>query len=365
MDFVETHPLSPRLAVPLRAALRGQAADWPSPLTDEEVDALVAHGVAPLAYAAAQVPELRAEAIRAAALEALRAAGVKEIVELLHDAGVTSLLMKGAALAYDVYPFAELRPRGDTDLLVAPESAARAREVLLAHGFEQQRGSGDDHGMRQAMFTRYDRHGIRHSYDLHWDAVNVPMFSEAFRFASLDGRSVPLARLGGHARALAAADALLLACVHRVAHHHGSDRLVWLYDIALLLRLMTEAEHAAFWHSASRHGAIAICRHSIALATAWTWTVALADPRLWLTPADLVREEPSAILLDRQLAYGQLLLANLGALPPGARIRRIWQLAFPPADYLRATMGAGPLPLLWGRRSARGIRRLFRRASTL
>ena len=33
---------------------------------------------------------------------------------------------------------------------------------------------------------------------------------------------------------LAPVNALVLACIHRLAHHQGRDRLVWLYDIHLL-----------------------------------------------------------------------------------------------------------------------------------
>jgi hypothetical protein len=365
VDFVRAFPFPERLRPALCAAFAGESSGWPTDISEDEVTALIGHGVAPLAYAAGRVPQLRAEAIRAAALEPLRAADVRSTLEILRRAGVAPLILKGTALAYHAYSAPELRPRGDTDLLIAPEDVEPARTALLAHGFSEQPASGDEEGMRQAMFTRYDGFGIRHAYDVHWDALNVPLFRAAFRFDSLRACAIPLVRLGEDARGLAPEHALLLACVHRVAHHHDSDRLIWLADIALLLRTMTADEHARFWRAARDHGALAICRRSVELAGAWAGALPGADPARWLSAQDLARVEPSRVLLERDLAYGRLLLANLAALPMRARVRRVRQLLFPPADYLRQALGAGPLPVLWLRRARRAFIRMFRKASTL
>src|SRR5688500_15581430 len=86
----------------------------------------------------------------------------------------------------------------------------------------------------------------------------------------------------------------------------------------------------------------------------------------YLDGDELTRDEPSRAFLDRELTYGGVMLANLRALPWRARLQRLWQLAFPPAAFLRQsfdTQNRFVLPWLYVRRGARGVARLFRRTS--
>lgn len=366
MDFVESHPIPDRLTGPLRAALRGEADDWPELLSAAEVAALTAHGVAPLLFAATDHASLRDEAIRAAAVESLRADDVRSLIDLLREAGVDALITKGGALAYDIYPAPELRPRGDTDLLVAPDATPQLRDTMAAAGFSESRGSGDDHGMQQALFTRRDRRGFVHVYDVHWGVSNASPFAAVLRFEDAWARSIPLPRLGAHARGLSPEDALLLACIHRVAHHYDSDRLIWLVDIALLRDRMSGEEHRRFWRAAADAKVVGVCSRSIALADHWLSRQPAHGAAETLTPLELEREEPSSAFLARDIRYGEVMLANLRGLPWRARLQRLRQLAFPPAAFMRESADGSDAPLawLWARRGVRGIRRLFVRAAS-
>src|SRR5258706_549013 len=223
--------------------LRGEAAQWPedpAPL----LGALEEHGVAPLAYARLPHPSLRQTALRAAASEVLR---LDDLRALLDDGfarhGIDVLIIKGTGLAYDLYEAPELRPRGDTDLLIARSDLGRARALFAELGYDGRVTSGDPHANRQQSFSRHDRFGVQHVYDLHWDIANTPVVRDALRFDELLARSMALLHIGPAARAPSYVDALLLACIHRVAHHHDSDRLVWLVDIHLLRARMSGPEH--------------------------------------------------------------------------------------------------------------------------
>ena len=46
-------------------------------------------------------------------------------------------------------------------------------------------------------------------------------------------------------RGLSPVHALLVACIHRVAHHRGTERLIWLLDIHLLASRLEEREWTA------------------------------------------------------------------------------------------------------------------------
>src|SRR5919204_3577011 len=54
-------------------------------------------------------------------VELVRREELRRVVDALHCAGISSIVLKGAALAYTYYQFPHLRPRLDTDLLVAPD----------------------------------------------------------------------------------------------------------------------------------------------------------------------------------------------------------------------------------------------------
>ena len=53
----------------------------------------------------------------------------------LNEVQVKPLVLKGGALAYTHYPNPALRPRGDTDLLVAPSARGRTEETLRRLGY--------------------------------------------------------------------------------------------------------------------------------------------------------------------------------------------------------------------------------------
>ena len=91
----------------------------------------------------AQYPEtLRAaltrHAYQEAAVEMLRAAELRAVLAALAQQDLPVLLLKGAALAYTLYPEPHLRSRCDTDLLLpSREDAERAGRVLQPLGYQQ------------------------------------------------------------------------------------------------------------------------------------------------------------------------------------------------------------------------------------
>ncbi len=75
----------------------------------------------------------------------MRAAELREVLAALAGAGLPVLLLKGAALAYTLYPEPHLRERCDTDLLLpSRDEAERAWRVLQTLGYQRPNAvSGD------------------------------------------------------------------------------------------------------------------------------------------------------------------------------------------------------------------------------
>jgi hypothetical protein len=74
--------------------------------------------------------QLHALRLRQLARHRERTDALAEILDVLERAAIDVRVLKGAALAWIIYPSPELRPMGDVDLLV-PRPAARAAQALL------------------------------------------------------------------------------------------------------------------------------------------------------------------------------------------------------------------------------------------
>jgi hypothetical protein len=326
--------------------------------------AIEQQGMAPLLYARGGDPALRHAALRAAALEPLRLADLRALLEALAAHGVVPLIVKGTALAYSLYEAPELRPRADTDLLLTAEELGRAREAFLELGYVEQLSSGD---MSQTMFRRVDAAGADHVYDVHWAIANTPVFADVLRIDELRARSVPLPRIGAHARTIADVEALLYACVHRIAHHHDDERLIWLADIHFLIERMSDGELARFWALAKEREVVGVCMRSIARANEAFGDGEHDLASEFLDNAAIARSERTRAYLERDPRRLNVLRAEFGALHGWrARARKLRQLAFPPAPFLQARFGTRSrlaLPWLYAFRAARGVARLFRRVT--
>jgi hypothetical protein len=370
-DIPEPPPIPASLRRPLRALLRGEPAQWPNEASADDaaklLEALVEHGVAPLVHdrlagAGETWPisaSLRGIAIHAAAAESLRFEDLRALLDAFSTHGIRVLIIKGTGLAYDIYEVPELRPRGDTDLLIDAADCGAMRSLMHELGYESLLTSGDTLAVRQQSFTR---HG--HVYDVHWDVTNSPVVRNALPLAELLSRAIAVPRISADAWAPSHTDALLLACLHRVAHHHDNERLIWLYDLHLLRERMSPNEHATFWRLAAKRRLVAICERSIALAEEWFECVSHDRAADWLRNADRHRDEPSAAFLDRSRSRAAVLGGELKALGWLSRLRRLRELTLPPPAFIRQSFPGAPrvtLPALYLWRSARGVMRLFRR----
>jgi len=167
--------------------------------------------------------------------------------------------------------------------------------------------------------------------------------------------------LGPHARTLDMVRALLLACVHRVAHHNESDEPIWLYDIHLLVARLNAKSLAEFAALAGEKGVKAVCAHGLCAARNQLQTRVPPD---LLMALDDGSEEASAAFLGGRQRKIDVLFADLNALPSWrSRLRLLWEHVFPPASYMLDTYRTTHrtiLPALYLHRFLRGAHRWFR-----
>ena len=178
---------------------------------------------------------------------------------------------------------------------------------------------------------------MRHTCDLHWRVSNRAAFSRLLPWERLAAETRPIPALDACAEGLAPPHALLMACLHRVAHHFDPPTLIWLYDIHLLASSMSEDDAARFVALAVDSGLAAICARGLALAQ-HHFRTPLPAAFDHLAPAG---DEPLAAYMDQAFRPFDALISDLRALG-GNRAR--WQLLrehlFPPSPYLRAARSA-------------------------
>lgn len=154
--------------------------------------------------------------------------GVAACVRALHDAGISVMALKGAAVAA-LYPGGiGTRPMHDVDLLVTPTDLDRSARVLRDLGLEQ------DGRLPLAVFRR-THHAVAFrrddglEIDLHWHAM-----AQLADDAGLWRRARPATLAGVELLVPSPADQLLHACVHGLGFCPAPVR--WVTDAVLITR---------------------------------------------------------------------------------------------------------------------------------
>lgn len=194
------------------------------------------------------------------------------------------------------------------------------------------------------------------------------MCANCLSYDELAPEARPVARLGDNAFALAPVHALLHACLHRMAHQDQRGRLIWLYDLHLLVGRMTPDEIGRFAGLAANKELRAVCwsglslaHHCFATRLPHALEAALQSPQSW------VKAEASAYFLTPRQRPWQMLFSDLCALPGWFnRLHLIKEHLFPPAVYMVARYAAGQhawLPVLYAHRLLRGLIRFWQAAN--
>ena len=313
-------------------------------------------------------PALRAELGRelrqAAALDALEEQDLRGLLDALAADGVNALVLKGAALGQMVYPAPHLRPRVDTDLLIRRDQLEPAERVFLSQGWSHPAERAPELSAAQRHYVKPGPASALRHLDVHWRIANARLFGDALSFDDLWTRAVPVPALGAAARAAGLTDALIVACLHRVAHHDDEVDLLWLWDIHLLVSRLTAQEQIELIGTARRAGLTGVCARGLDLASTAFRTPTAAPLAARLRTAGNGRTEPASRFIGGASRI-TMLRTDLAAVAGWrARLRLVAEHVFPPRHYMRTLYPGWPDRLLWvayADRVARGAPGWFRR----
>jgi Uncharacterised nucleotidyltransferase len=305
----------------------------------------------------------RQSQVRIAVLtDAVRVRELIRVLRAFEEVGAMPVVFKGAALAHTHYADSWRRPRYDSDVLIALESRSRVCAILQELGYERRTFVSGDLVMYQVPFERVDHLGIDHEVDVHWRVANPQVVSQLLTHDELVDRCVTVRVQDHPMRVPSPVDALLLACVHRVAHHPNYEKPIWVQDIHLLAARLDASEWRTFVERTTDRSVRAICLEGLRLAQARFQTQVPLDVLRDLAAA---HNEPSAIFLRADVRPVDRLASDLRALGPRAAAHLMREHLFPPAEYMQAAYGVRSralLPVYYAARVWSGVFKWFRAA---
>ena len=227
------------------------AVGWAALAADAE-----AHGLAPLAHFClgphrdatpeATMQQLDALMLRHRLWHRERTAVLADILEAFQRASIDTIVLKGAALAWTIYPSPALRPMSDVDLLVPPAAARTAQLLLRRLGFEAPAGGRRfGRNAHHLPVASRSQNGVTISVEIHRDAVSRDTLS-SISMTNLTESARPFDLNGTHALALGHVDTLRHLTQHLLEPSWaGRLRLIGLVD---LLRYALTFNESIDWH---------------------------------------------------------------------------------------------------------------------
>jgi hypothetical protein len=239
--------------------IRGNAKPWSALAglvsANELLELCSHHGVSPLLFHAASLqkewqdwpPDLKQGLTNSSksgiAQELFRSQQLAIVLSVLNENGVQCLVTKGEALAKTLYPIPGTRKRSDSDLFIAINDIEVARQAILDAGLVINTPVYKSH---QFTARRKSREREIIGFDIHWRILNAARFARVLTFEEAYAGSIEIPAIEG-ARTLNSGDALLLACMHRLGNvNHNRNRLIWIYDIHLLVESMGQRQLEEF-----------------------------------------------------------------------------------------------------------------------
>lgn len=307
------------------------------------------------------VSRFRNQALAQAMWELRHKVVVSQLLTKLADQDIVAIILKGTALAYDLYETPATRARGDSDILVERRDLQRTREILAELGFRKNSLSidtSDEHNL-QEVWELTSTDGTTHIVDLHWQVMNCLALRDTLSFADCAAELRPLPRLCAAAVTMGRTAALMHACMHRAAHfvspyivdgktYQGGDRLIWAVDIDRLANALTESDWDRLCVDAVERGVGPVCLDGLIFAQARLGTAIPANAAKALSVAGPNGGASTYLLHSGQARRA---LEELKAVPGiSGKAKYLLRRVLPPANFMRARyseMAGRPLFLLY------------------
>jgi len=279
----------------------------------------------------------------------------ERVFSALQTNNIGFVVLKGFALSEQVYQQPHVRPRTDIDIIIDPISSDLLIAVFNDLGFNNPRGWQPKTIIDQYSFTKTIAKGIKLNFDVHLKISNDKALQDLITYEELTA-AVSL-KFKNSTQLIDKPHALIHAVIHLLHHRINGDliKLIWFYDIWLLVENLTEEECVVLTNLITDKGLSALFVEVLTVTNSY---FSAEKIQLLITSLEKVEANP---LFNYLLAEPSLLAmmwhnftTNKGA---RAKIDYIRETAFPPKQELYLKYGADsqwPLFLLYIRRIITG-----------
>ena len=358
--------------------LNGNVPSWPGEAANtsfavELEQALHLHGLHPLIHHLcknapawktwpAEVRErLKKTALHHAASDLAAEDKTRDLLTKLQAAGLRPIVLKGTAIAYTHYDEKSTRTCGDIDLLFHRRDMDKAFRMLetLGYAYVHRQGYlGQELGFADMSPAIHNL-----PLDIHWRSSSYVLLGHVLEYDEILRSAISLPALAPLPCTMNPVHALLHACIHWIKHVASGDsiRILWIYDIHLLVAKLSAEESQQFVHFAARKKISLICRAALLSVNQKLPCDSLSFLASQLEAVQ--QQEPSARMLEQD-APG---FTATDLFTPGnsvSLLRSLQDVLLPPGAYgLRFYGRKSPLwlPLLYAHRLSTGLLEYTRR----
>lgn len=323
------------------------------------------HGITLLALKAERLPSDVAKALsqRKAMMVANDALKQRALIELFNafaNQGLTrSVLFKGSALAYSLYPQPWLRPRTDSDILIEQSDLAQFEQIFNKLGYQKLFAIEGKHISYQSTFSKHLAGKSAINIDLHWRINNRQILAQCFSVDQLLESNSQLNSLSKNINIPSTVDSLLIASLHRLGHHLNDERLTWLYDIHLIASDLSNDDWQAVIKKSEQKQLAAITLDALTLCHTLFATELDKNALVQLQTLSL-NKEPSQLFLQRDLPEWRYFWHDLSAMESlTEKLRLIMENVIPSPAYVRQQMNTKSALAGYIKRLFRGLKRIF------
>ena len=307
--------------------------------------------------------KLRMHVLQSAAGDLAVEQELKQVFLALDQADIPFLLLKGAALAHNLYPAPYLRERCDVDLLFPDKTLTEnAWDILQKHGYQRSRTLQGDYVGYQFSGFRQLNSKLSVAFDIHSKINDYGFFARLFPFTELMAHSQPVVIAGRQTRGLSHPYALAHACIHRATNipHGIADRMIWIVDIHLLCSSFNAHQWREFETLAIDKGLAGICLDTIDQSRELLGTAIPTDTINQFREAAKKEKLQPAKMRSRRALYQLDFHANQGL---GNKMRQLREHLFPSPEYMMNKYSLNSplkLPYYYGLRIIQGFKKYSR-----
>ncbi|SHG14637.1 Uncharacterised nucleotidyltransferase [Marisediminitalea aggregata] len=171
---------------------------------------------------------------------------LKDVFLTLNNEHITFIVLKGWALSYEIYSQPHHRPKTDIDIFIEANSKERVKAILQNLGFSNPRGWEPEAIIKQFTMRKDIVRNVYVSIDIHLEISDDKNIQRSLTWKLIYSGSKVNETI--NVRFPNRTTLLTHAIFHLLHHRAGGDfvKLIWLYDINLLIQKMTDNESNSF-----------------------------------------------------------------------------------------------------------------------